>query len=145
MINEERENRVLRNIKASKNCSEREVYDPPTESLASFRMLPSDNIVENISKPLSKLEKNDGFTNHGSCLSGREGSFISRTDSVIDLDDVPETTTSGIRHSDTSADEKCGNPMMKDIKFNIREDPTSSVSPHNNGTFVVHHHFKSRV
>ncbi|XP_010422787.1 PREDICTED: E3 ubiquitin-protein ligase TRAIP-like [Camelina sativa] len=135
LITEERDNRALRNIKASKNCSEREVYKPPTESLASFRILPSDNIVENISTPLSELEKRDGFTNHGSCLSGREGSFSTKsTDSVIEVDDdVPETTISGIRHSDTSVEEKCDNPMVRDIKFNIRNDSTSAVSPGSNG------------
>ncbi|EOA20456.1 hypothetical protein CARUB_v10000769mg [Capsella rubella] len=135
MITEERENRALRSIKASMNCSEREVYEPPTESLASFRMRPSDNMVENISPPLSKLEKNDGFTNHGSCLSGREGFFISRsTDSVIDLDDdVPENNICGIRHSDTNVEEKCDNPIVRDVKFNIRKDSTSAVSPGSNG------------
>ncbi|CAL9232708.1 unnamed protein product [Arabidopsis halleri] len=128
LITEARENRVLRDINISKNCSYREFSEPATESMASFRMFPSDNKMEKISTPPGKLEENDGFTNQGSRLRGREGSF------VIDVDDdVPETTMSGIRHSDTNIEEKCDNPLVKDIKFNIRENPTSSVSPRSNG------------
>ncbi|KAL1198127.1 putative E3 ubiquitin-protein ligase RHA1A [Cardamine amara subsp. amara] len=134
MISEERENRALRDIKLSKNCSDIKVSKPATESLASFRMFPSDNTVDKISTPLGKLEKNDDFTNHRSCLKGREGSFISRTESVIKVDDdVHETTISGIRISDNKVEEKCDNPMVKNIKFNIRTDSTSSVSPCSNG------------
>lgn len=140
LITEARENRALRDINVSKNCSYRELSEPATESMASFRMLPSDNKMEKISTPPGKLEENDVFTNQGSCLRGREGSFVINVD-----DDVPETTISGIRHSDTNIEEKCDNPLVKDIKFNIRENPTSSVSPHSNGTFVVHQEFKFRV
>lgn len=140
MISEERENRALSDIKVSKTYSDREVSKPATESLTSFRMLPSDNTVEKISTPLPlpKLQKNDDFTNNRSCLRGRESSFISRTDSVIEVDDdVPETTISGIRISDNNVEEKSDNHMVKNIKFNIRTDPTSSATPRSKGTFVV--------
>lgn len=153
-ITEERENKALRDIKVSKNCSGREVSVPANQSLASLRMLPSEDRVEKISTPPGKLQKNDGFTNHGSCLKGRGDSFFGKTDSVIEVDDdVPETTNSGIRHSDSNTkdqkgedndvQEKCCNPMFKDIKFNIRKDPISSVSPRNNGTFLVTSSFQS--
>ncbi|VVB06850.1 unnamed protein product [Arabis nemorensis] len=148
IITEERENRALRDIKFSKSCSSREVSQPEkNESLASLRMLPSDNTVEIISTPVGKLEKNDGFTNHVSCLRGNGDSFFVKTDSVIEVDDddVPETTVSGIRHSDSNMKEQKGednnvqekhcNPMIKDIKFNISKDPISSVSPRIIGTF----------
>ncbi|KAL0712302.1 hypothetical protein Bca4012_019280 [Brassica carinata] len=134
MIAEESENRVLRDIKVSK---------PAMESLVSFRMPPSGNIVEKVSTPLGKFEKNDGFTNHESCLRGRGDSFSGKPESVIEIDDdVPETTNPGIRHSDSvmkdeksenNVQEKCDEPVIKDIKFNIRENPTSSVSPRSNG------------
>ncbi|CAH8323827.1 unnamed protein product [Eruca vesicaria subsp. sativa] len=139
MINEECENRAIRDvIKASKNSSDREVSKPTTENLVSFRKLPSGNIVDRISTPPAKLEKNDGFTNHGSCLggAGREDSFFGKTVIEVD-DDVPETTISGIRHSDstmkdekvedTNVQEKRDDPVVKDIKFNIREDSTFSA------------------
>jgi len=144
LITEERENRALRDINVSKKCSYTEVSEPAIESMSSFRMLSSDNKVEKISTPPGKLEEKDGFTIQGSCLRGREDSFVSRTDSVIDVDDdyVPETNTSGIRDWNTNIEEKGDNSMVKDIKFNIRKDPTSSVSPYSNGTFVVHHEFK---
>ncbi|ESQ37737.1 hypothetical protein EUTSA_v10029490mg [Eutrema salsugineum] len=138
MITEESENKALRDIKVSKNCSDRDVSKPSTESLVSFRMLPSGNIVEKISTPLGKLEKKDGFTNHGACLRGKGDSFLDDDD-----DDVFETTISGIRQSDSNMkdhkvednniEEKYDNLMMKDIKFNIRKDPASSVSPRSNG------------
>ncbi|CAA7017399.1 unnamed protein product [Microthlaspi erraticum] len=141
IISEESENRALRNIRDSMRCSDREVSKPATESF-SFRMPPSENIVERISTPpLGNLEKkNDGLTNHGS-----RDSFSSKPESVIEVDDdVPETTISGIRHSDSNMkdqksegkntiEEKFDSPMTKDLKFNIREDLTSSVSPHSNG------------
>lgn len=95
LITEARENRALRDINVSKNCSYRELSEPATESNVD--------------------------------------------------DDVPETTISGIRHPDTNIEEKCDNPLVKDIKFNIRENPTSSVSPRSNGTFVKHQEFKFRV
>ncbi|XP_018510085.1 E3 ubiquitin-protein ligase TRAIP isoform X3 [Brassica rapa] len=132
MITEERDNKAIRDmIKASKNCSDREVSKPATESL------------DKISKPLGKLEKNDGFSNHGSCFSGREDSFFGIRESVIEVDDdVHEATLSGIRHSDsTMKDEKVedsnvqerrDDPVIKDIKFNIREGSTPSDSPCNN-------------
>lgn len=126
MITEESGNRAIRDIiKASK---------PATESL------------DRISKPLGKLEKNDGFTNHGSCLSGREDSFFNKRESVIVVDDdVHEATLSGIRHSDSTMKDEKGedsnvqerrdDPVIKDIKFNIREGSTPSDSPCNNGNF----------
>lgn len=136
LITEERENRALRDINVSKKCSYTEVSEPAIESMSSFRMLSSDNKVEKISTPPGKLEEKDGFTIQGSCLRGREDSFVSRTDSVIDVDDdyVPETNTSGIRDWNTNIEEKGDNSMVKDIKFNIRKDPTSSVSPYSNGS-----------
>ncbi|KAH0908186.1 hypothetical protein HID58_031507 [Brassica napus] len=124
MITEESGNRAIRDIiKASK---------PATESL------------DRISKPLGKLEKNDGFTNHGSCFSGREDSFFGKRESVIVVDDdVHEATFSGIRHSDSTMKDEKGedsnvqerrdDPVIKDIKFNIREGSTPSDSPCNNG------------
>lgn len=146
LISEERENRALRDIKFSKNCSGREVSQPVNESLASLRMFPSDNTVEIISTPVGKLEKNDGFTNHGSCLMGKGGYFVGKTDSVIEVDDdVHETTISCIRNSYSNMKDQKGeynnveerhcNPMIKDIKFNISKDQISSVSPRINGTF----------
>jgi len=87
LITEERENRALRDINVSKKCSYTEVSEPAIESMSSFRMLSSDNKVEKISTPPGKLEEKDGFTIQGSCLRGREDSFVSRTDSVIDVDD----------------------------------------------------------
>ncbi|KAL0712305.1 hypothetical protein Bca4012_019283 [Brassica carinata] len=132
MIVEENENRVLRDIKVSK---------PATESLVSFRMPSSCNIVEKVSTQLDKIERNDGSTNQESCLRGRGDSFSGKPESVIEIDDdVPETTNYGIRHSDSiMKDEKSEDsnvhdgPVIKDIKFNIRENPTSSVSPRSNG------------
>ncbi|XP_013609462.1 PREDICTED: uncharacterized protein LOC106316136 [Brassica oleracea var. oleracea] len=134
MITEENENKAIRDmIKASKNCSDRKVSKPATESL------------DRISTPLGKLEKNDGFTNHGSCLSGREDSFFGKRESVIVVDDdVHEATTlSGIRHSDSTMEDEKGedsnvqerrdDPVIKDIKFNIREGSTPSDSPCSNG------------
>ncbi|CAH2069241.1 unnamed protein product [Thlaspi arvense] len=146
MITEESENRALRDIKVSMKCSDSEVSKPANESVVSFRMRPSGNIVEKISSPLGKLEKNDGFTSHGSCLKGIGNSLFGKPESVIEVDDdVPEseTTISGIRHWDSNmkdqkgdgntVGEKCDSPMIKDIKFNIREEPTSSVLPRSNG------------
>ncbi|KAJ4876704.1 RING/U-box superfamily protein [Raphanus sativus] len=139
MLTEESENRTIRDIiKASKNCSNREVSKPATETLVSFRVIPSGNTVDEISTPLGMLEKNAGFTNHGSCSRGREDSFGGKTESVIEVDDeVPETTISGIRHSDSTmtdekgednkVQEKRGDPVVKDIKFNIREESTFSA------------------
>ncbi|KAH0855789.1 hypothetical protein HID58_084050 [Brassica napus] len=133
MITEENENKAIRDmIKASKNCSDRKVSKPATESL------------DRISTPLGKLEKNDGFTNHGSCLSGREDSFFGKGESVIVVDDeVHEATLSGIRHSDSTMKDEKGedsnvqerrdDPVIKDIKFDIREGSTPSDSPCSNG------------
>ncbi|XP_018475323.2 LOW QUALITY PROTEIN: uncharacterized protein LOC108846605 [Raphanus sativus] len=137
MIAEESANRALRDIIVSKNSSDRQVSKPATECLGSFRMPPS---VEKISTPLGKFEKNDGFTNHESCLRGRGDSFPGKPELVIELDDdVPETAIPGARHSDSvmkdgnNVHEKCDDPVIKDIKFNIRENPTSSTSTWNNG------------
>ncbi|KAJ0250044.1 RING-type domain-containing protein [Hirschfeldia incana] len=143
MIVEESENRALRDIKLSKNCSDRQVSKPATatEGLVSCRMASSGNIVEKVSTPLGKLEKNDGFTNHESCLRGRGNSISGKPESVIEIDDdVPETAIPGIRDSDSiMKDEKSEDsnvhdgPLIKDIKFNIRENPTSSAPTWNNG------------
>ncbi|CAN6981018.1 unnamed protein product [Brassica oleracea var. botrytis] len=144
MIAEESENRALRDIKVSKNCSDRQVSKPATESFVSFRMPPSGNIVEKISTPLGKFEKNDGFTNQESCLRGRGDSISRKPETVIEIDDdVPETTNSGFRYSDSvmkdeksedsNVQEKCDDPVVKDLKFNIRESPASSFSTRNNG------------
>ncbi|XP_013628624.1 PREDICTED: uncharacterized protein LOC106334798 [Brassica oleracea var. oleracea] len=141
MIAEESENRALRDIKVSKNCSDRQVSKPATESFVSFRMPPSGNIVEKISTPLGKFEKNDGFTIPESCLRGRGDSISRKPETVIEIDDdVPETTNSGFRYSDSvMKDEKSedsnvqDDPVIKDIKFNIRESPAPSFSTRNNG------------
>ncbi|KAL0846084.1 hypothetical protein Bca101_019330 [Brassica carinata] len=141
MIAEESENRVLRDIKVSKPAMDIKVSKPATESLVSFRMPSSCNIVEKVSTQLDKIERNDGSTNQESCLRGRGDSFSGKPESVIEIDDdVPETTNYGIRHSDSiMKDEKSEDsnvhdgPVIKDIKFNIRENPTSSVSPRSNG------------
>ena len=149
IIAEESENRALRDIKVSKNCSDRQVSKPATESFVSFRMPPSGNIVEKISTPLGKFEKNDGFTIPESCLRGRGDSISGKPESVIEIDDdVPETTNSGFRYSDSvMKDEKSedsnvhDDPVIKDMKFNIRESPASSFSTRNNGTsaYIIHH------
>ncbi|KAF8087148.1 hypothetical protein N665_0596s0003 [Sinapis alba] len=148
MIAEESENKAIRDIKVSKNCSDRQVSKPATatESLVSFRMPPFGNIVEKVSTPLGKFEKNDGFTNHESSLRGRGETISGKLESVIEIDDdVPETANYCIRHSDSvmkdeksedsnNVQEKCDGPVIKDIKFNIRENPAaSSVSSWNNG------------
>nr|VDC58128.1 unnamed protein product [Brassica rapa] len=133
MITEENENKAIRDmLKASKNCSYTDVSKPATESL------------DRISTPLGKLEKNDGFTNRGSCFDGREDFFLGKRESVIVVDDdVHEATLSGIRHSDSTmkgekgedsnVQEKRDDPVIKDIKFNIREGSTPSDSPCSNG------------
>ncbi|KAG2331109.1 hypothetical protein Bca52824_002289 [Brassica carinata] len=109
-----RENRAIRDIiKASKNCSDKEVSKPATESL------------DKISTPLGELEKNDGFTNHGSCLNGREDFLLGIRHS--------ESTIKDVKGEDNNVQEKRDDPMIKDIKFNIREDSTPSVSPCING------------
>ncbi|KFK30709.1 hypothetical protein AALP_AA6G017500 [Arabis alpina] len=106
LITEERENKALRDLKFSKNYSGREVSQPGNESVASFRMFPSDNTVEKISTPpLGRFD-------------------IRHSDS----------NTKDQKGEDTNVQEKHCNPMMKDMKFNIsNNDPISSVSPRING------------
>ncbi|KAL0845952.1 hypothetical protein Bca101_019198 [Brassica carinata] len=92
---------------------DKEVSKPATESL------------DKISTPLGELEKNDGFTNHGSCLNGREDFLLGIRHS--------ESTIKDVKGEDNNVQEKRDDPMIKDIKFNIREDSTPSVSPCING------------
>ncbi|CAH8323956.1 unnamed protein product [Eruca vesicaria subsp. sativa] len=144
MIAEESENRALRDIKVSMNCSERQVSKPANEGLVSFRMPQSSNIMEEISSPLGKFEKNDGFTNHEPCLKVRGDSISGKTKSVIEIDDdVPETASSGIRHSDSimkdeksensnNVGEKCDGPLIKDIKFNEKSENSNNIVQNSN-------------
>ncbi|CAN8248158.1 unnamed protein product [Cochlearia groenlandica] len=131
---EERVNKALRDIKVSKSCSNRDVSEPAKESWVSFRMFPSDNTMMKISRPLDKLEKNDGFTNQESGVAGKGDSLFSKKDSVIEVDDDVENG------EDNNVGEKCysaDNQKMKDITFNIRKEP---MSPNSNGTLVLHYH-----